>query len=115
MAKISKPPARAEGYDPVEAGFLDARGKLIEVAAFLDRVERHKRDDDYRVRALKVALIKLSQPETPAERAKSVLRAFSDPTTELAEKAGASAAGAWQPEKPAASKKRKAPKTAGRR
>jgi len=102
MAKSPPPSARWPAVDPVEAGFLDARGKLIEVAAFLDRVERHGKADDYRVRALQKALGKLTKPDAPAERAASVLRALSDPTSAPAARAESSAAGAWQPARPKA-------------
>ena len=37
----------------IDHGFMDARIKLIDVAAFLDRVERHGQTDDYRYHALK--------------------------------------------------------------
>ena len=36
--------------------FLNARHQLIEVAAFLDRLERAGGEDDYRVRAFRAAL-----------------------------------------------------------
>jgi hypothetical protein len=98
MAKSPPPSASVPACDPVEAGFLDARGKLIEVAAFLDRVERKGRAEDYRVRALQEALGKLTKPDAAAERAGSVLRALSDPTTRPAAHAGAPAAGAWRKE-----------------
>ena len=39
----------------VELGFMDARIKLIDIAAFLDRIDRHEQSDDYRVSALKEA------------------------------------------------------------
>jgi hypothetical protein len=107
MAKSPPPTARAAAYDPVEAGYLDARGKLIEVAAFLDRVERRERADDYRVQALKAALGKLAAPDEAADRAGSVLRALSDPTNKPAERAGAPAAGAWKKEGMKSGKKRK--------
>jgi hypothetical protein len=98
MAKSPPPSASVPACDPVEAGFLDARGKLIEVAAFLDRVERKGLVEDYRVRALQAALGKLTKPDAVAERAGSVLRALSDPTTMPAAQAGAPAAGAWRKE-----------------
>jgi hypothetical protein len=96
MAKSSKRPAPPAAYDPVEAGFLDARGKLIEVAAFFDRVERRGRQGDYRVRALRQALRKLASPDAPRQRAASVLRALSDPSAAPVARAGAPAAGAWK-------------------
>jgi hypothetical protein len=99
MAKSALPPASTPGYDPVEAGFLDARGKLIDVAAFLDRAERRGRAGDYRVEALKQALQKLASPDAFAERAASVLRALSDPTALPVAKAGTPATGAWETKK----------------
>ena len=36
--------------------FMDARCKLIDLAAFLDRVERHEGEPDFRLAALKKAL-----------------------------------------------------------
>ena len=74
--------------------FLDARHKLIEVAAFLDRVERSKGTDDFRLKALRVALHKLSGRQK--EKARRVLLAFSDPTTKpIAKAEGKGAVGAW--------------------
>jgi len=96
MAKPRTPPSPAPGYDPVDAGFLDARGKLIEVAAFLDRAERRGRLADYRVRALRGALKKLSAHKKNAGRAARMLRAFSDPTAAPGRRAGPPAAGTWK-------------------
>ena len=74
--------------------FADARSKLIDLAAFLDRVERASGEDDFRVRAFRAALQKLSQPER--EKAKAVLLTLSDPTTEPLDAATTKgAAGAW--------------------
>ncbi len=61
--------------------FIDARHKLIDVAAFLDRIDRHSGDDDYRLAALKAALPLLLE-ERP-DRARAVLEAFSDHTTDV--------------------------------
>lgn len=74
--------------------FIEVRAKLIEVAAFLDRVDRADGEEDYRIQAFREALKALegNQPE----RAKQILLAFSDPTTEPIPAAkGKSAAGAW--------------------
>jgi hypothetical protein len=90
-------PRSAPVYDPVEAGYLEARGKLIEVAAFFDRAERRGRAGDYRVRALRAALAKLTRPDAPAARAGSVLRALSDRTRAPVPQAGPPAAGAPVP------------------
>jgi len=74
--------------------FLDARGKLIELAAFLDRVERAEGADDFRLQAFRQALAILSQ--AGSDRAPDVLLAFSDPTTEPIPVATTKAAcGAW--------------------
>ena len=94
--------------------FLDARHKLIEVAAFLDRVERavgrpagradlpvsqvaRRRvptGEDFRLKAFHAALGKLRGKQK--EKARRVLLAFSDPTTKPVAKApGKGACGAW--------------------
>lgn len=74
---------------------MDARSKLIDLAAFLDRVQRAGQDQDYRMAALREAVSKLdlNQPE----RARQVLLVFSDPTTEPVPKAAMQGAmGAWK-------------------
>jgi L-methionine (R)-S-oxide reductase len=74
--------------------FIEVRHKLIEVAAFLDRVDRAEGEDDYRIKAFRAALKELERSEP--ERAKQILLALSDPTTEPIPAAkGKSAAGAW--------------------
>jgi hypothetical protein len=65
--------------------FLDARHKLIELAAFLDRVERADGKDDFRLKAFRAALAKLSGNQK--QKTKNVLLAFSDPTTKPIAKA----------------------------
>ena len=60
--------------------FIDARHKLIDLAAFLDRIERHPGEDDYRLAALKKTLpILLS--DRP-DRARAVLECLSDQSQE---------------------------------
>ena len=74
--------------------FVDARSKLIDLAAFLDRVERASGDDDFRMKAFCEALKALSAHGP--EKAKKVLLAFSDPTTDPIPAATTkAAAGAW--------------------
>lgn len=74
--------------------FMDARAKAIDIAAFLDRVQRGTGDADFRLAALQTALRELAR-NTP-DRAKSVLLALSDPTPEPIEKSpGKGAVGAW--------------------
>jgi hypothetical protein len=73
--------------------FLDARHKLIDIAAFLDRLERSDGADDFRLAAFRAALNKLSA--TGKNRAKDVLLAFSDHSPEPIDKApGKGAVGA---------------------
>ncbi len=74
--------------------FVEARSRLIDLAAFLDRVERAEGEADFRLEALRVALGELQKDEPG--KAKRVLMAFSDPTTEpIAAAPGKGACGAW--------------------
>ena len=71
--------------DILDLHFMDARYKLIDIAAFLDRIERHPGEADFRLEGLKKALpILLS--DQPG-RAKEVLESISDHSTAPAEKA----------------------------
>ena len=77
--------------------FLDARHKLIELAAFLDRVERADGQDDFRLKTFRAALTKLNGKKK--SNAKNVLLAFSDPTTKpIAKAEGKGAVGAFNPQ-----------------
>jgi hypothetical protein len=60
--------------------FMEARAKLIDLAAFMDRVERGTGDEDFRMTGFRKALAELNS--TKPERAKRVLLSLSDPTTE---------------------------------
>jgi len=74
--------------------FAEARSKLIDLAAFLDRIERSKGTDDFRMKAFRAALLELGTPGP--EKAKKILLALSDPTEEPVAQAGTkSASGAW--------------------
>jgi hypothetical protein len=74
--------------------FMDARSKLIDLAAFIDRVERAEGADDFRMSAFRKALPLLSR--AVPDKAKQVLLAFSDPTSEPPAAAATKAAcGAW--------------------
>jgi hypothetical protein len=70
--------------------FLDARHKLIEIAAFLDRVERATGREDFRLKNFRAALAKLDGKKK--NRAKNVLLAFSDLTMKPIAKATAKGA-----------------------
>jgi hypothetical protein len=77
--------------------FLDARHKLIELAAFLDRVERSHGKDDFRLKAFRAALGELTSGKM--QKTKKVLLTFSDPTTKPIAKATAKGAtGAYHPQ-----------------
>lgn len=69
----------------VDQYFLEHRAKLIDVAAFLDRLERASdgpaTKDDFRVAALREAIALLGDGQ--GERAKRVLDLLSDPTGEI--------------------------------
>jgi len=75
--------------------FMEARAKLIDLAAFLDRVDRGEGEADFRLAAFRKALTHLSIPEPT--RARDVLLSLSDPTAEPIDKApGKGAVGAWR-------------------
>jgi hypothetical protein len=74
--------------------FMDARFKLIELAAFFDRVDRAPGEDDFRIKSLRKALTQMQRSKS--HRARQVLLALSDPTTKPIPKATTkAAAGAW--------------------
>jgi len=74
--------------------FMDARSKLIDLAAFIDRVDRAQGVEDFRMRSFRCALAHLTQ-QAP-DKAREVLLAFSDPTPEPIPAATTKAAcGAW--------------------
>jgi hypothetical protein len=89
----------------VDHGFIPVRAKLIDVAAFLDRVERHSAADDFRCAALREAAALLIDGKP--ERARRILEKLSDPTTEPeATSSGKAALGAWlKPPRAAAKRK----------
>lgn len=102
----ASPPSTAPPKALADQYFLDARHKIIEVAAFLDRIERARAQhagsgdplltDDFRIGALRDALKILVGDES--NKARAIQLAFSDPTTEpLASAAGMKGAtGAWK-------------------
>ena len=74
--------------------FMDARSKLIDIAAFLDRVDRSEGEPDFRLEAFRKALTELQLGEPV--RARSVLMSLSDPTLEpIAKAPGKGAVRAW--------------------
>ena len=86
--------------DILDLYFIDARHRLIDVAAFLDRVVRHTGEPDYRVEAFYSAIEALVAHSEKSEksRAQAVLEAFSDHSeTPLAKATIQSASGAAKP------------------
>jgi hypothetical protein len=74
--------------------FLEARAKLIDLGAFLDRVERASGEEDFRMAAFRAALTELGKPG--CDNARQMLLAFTDPTTDPIPVApGKGACGAW--------------------
>ncbi len=74
--------------------FMEARAKLIDIAAFLDRLDRADGDADFRFNGFQEAMAQLGAGS--AQRAKNVLLSLSDPTTEPVPAATTKAAcGAW--------------------
>lgn len=63
----------------VDQAFMDARHKLLDIAAFLDRIERHNQEDDFRIRAFYEAIKCLNER---GQRAKAIQMLLSDPTEE---------------------------------
>ena len=85
-------PSPKTGRELVDEYFIENRTRLLEIAAFLDRLDRTDGslvDRDFRVRAFREALQLLElrpaggEPQTRVERIQHLL---SDPTTEPLEK-----------------------------
>jgi hypothetical protein len=91
-------PLRASAV--LDEAFLENRARLLEVAAFLDRIDRSGTPDearaDFRYRALRDALEILTR--TTEGRTRELLLRFSDPTSEPLESARGlkGACGAWK-------------------
>jgi hypothetical protein len=80
--------------DLLDLYFMEARAKLIDLAAFMDRIERAPGENDFRMKGFLKALEALG-PES-GHRARRVLLALSDPTSEPIPAATTKAAcGAW--------------------
>ncbi len=77
--------------------FLEHRAKILEIAAFLDRLDRAQGDasDDFRHKSFYAALAVLTDGQ--GDRTARILNVLSDPTTEAIESAAGmkGAHGAW--------------------
>jgi hypothetical protein len=83
--------------------FMEHRVQVLELAAFLDRLDRAREidaDDDFRLRSIREALAVLVDDEgPPTQRVQRVQMIFSDPRSELLEELDQkSAKGAYDPE-----------------
>jgi len=80
----------------VDKEFIAIRHKLLDVSAFLDRVDRKGHAEDFRVQSLKTALSILQ--ESQPDRTRKILEHFSDLSTEPIDQApGKGACGAVPP------------------
>ncbi len=79
---MSGPTCPAPRSKLVELYFMEHRAKIIDIAAFLDRLDRAQDDtrgDDFRIAALRMAIVLLADGRP--ERARRVLELLSDRTT----------------------------------
>ena len=85
-------PSPKTGRELVDEYFIENRTRLLEIAAFLDRLDRSDPslvERDYRVRAFRDALRLLEAPPSagaPQTRVERIQHLLSDPTTEPLEK-----------------------------
>ncbi len=86
-------PSPKTGRALVDEYFIENRTRLLEIAAFLDRLDRTDptlADRDYRVRAFREAMHLLearpSAADEPQTRVEQIQHLLSDPTTEPLEK-----------------------------
>jgi hypothetical protein len=84
----------------IDEYFMEERVKVIDLAAFLDRLDRAREidaEDDFRLRSIRDALTVLAGDE--GGRVQRVQMIFSDPRSELLEELDQkSAKGAYDPE-----------------
>jgi len=84
----------------IDEYFMEHRVKVLDLAAFLDRLERAREldaDDDFRLSSVRDALKVLADGE--GDRVQRVQTMFSDPSTELLDVLDQkSAKGAYDPE-----------------
>lgn len=92
MTKPQEPWRRRDAL--TDLYYMDARARVLDLAAFLDRMDRTSGSDDHRLRSLRAALVTLADGQP--DRARRILESWSDPTVEPAAKAeGKGATGAW--------------------
>jgi hypothetical protein len=80
---MPSPTCPLDASKAVDLYFMEHRAKLLDIAAFLDRIERtagHTAGDDVRIRALKQAIPLLIDGR--GQRTQRILELFSDHTAE---------------------------------
>jgi hypothetical protein len=73
------PRSRMTRQQILDLYFMDARAKLLDIAAFMDRVDRAQGEEDFRMQAFRKTLAALNEKKNRAEK---VLLSLSDPTKE---------------------------------
>lgn len=96
---MSAPYTPMNAMDALDVYFIENRSRLLEIAAFLDRIDRYPGAEqaraDYRYQAF-MQIIDVLKSGAP-ERTKQMQLALSDPTdTPLASARGKRACGAWK-------------------
>lgn len=96
---MSAPYSPMRAIDILDLYFIENRSRLLDIASFLDRIDRHEGAEeakaDYRYQAFERIIELLSQPG--GGRTKAIQVALSDPTTEPLDSAvGLKAWGAWK-------------------
>lgn len=88
-----------QSKEVLDTYFLENRARLLEIAAFLDRIERApdaaSGQEDFRYRSF-IKALRLLLDESGSVRTRAIQASFSDPTTEPIDSAvGLKAHGAW--------------------
>ena len=99
MSTIEQIPTPLSSSQILDMSFLENRARLLEIAAFLDRIGRASDADagksDFRYLAF-INGLKLLLNEATSARTHAIQMSFSDPTTEpIADAVGLKAHGAW--------------------
>ncbi len=98
---MSAPYTPMDALSVLDQYFIENRSRILDIASFLDRIDRHEGAElakaDYRYQAFMKIIDILHEPRT--DRARAVQVALSDPTTEPLDSAlGLRAWGAWKGE-----------------
>lgn len=86
MSDITVPKSPLTQQQHIDAYFMEQRNRVLEIAAFLDRIERLEEknaEDDFRLIALRKAMAELNSDEPG--RTERIQMIFSDQNLELLE------------------------------